>query len=67
MTDQDIETICNRVKRGAKLFFGRDHAGREKIKLIHGPFGIFTERYQLDTDTMNRLRAKLRESVSQVA
>jgi hypothetical protein len=67
MTDEDIEVICKKVSRGAKLYFGRDHAGREKIKLIHGPFGIFTERYQLDNDSMERLKTKLRAENLKVA
>lgn len=62
MTDQDIDSICKKIRRGAKLYFGRDHAGREKIKLVHGPFGVFTERYQLDHDSMGRLKAKLNSS-----
>lgn len=67
MTEDEIDSICTKVSRGAKLYFGRDPAGREKIKLIHGPFGIFTERYQLDRDSMMRLKSKLQAQNIKVA
>jgi hypothetical protein len=46
MTEDDIDRVCLAVKRGARMLVGRDHMGRQKIKLIKGPFGLFVERFE---------------------
>ena len=46
MTENDIDRVCLAVKRGARMLVGRDHMGRQKIKLVKGPFGLFVERFE---------------------
>jgi hypothetical protein len=57
MTEDDIDRVCLAVKRGARMLVGRDHMGRQKIKLIKGPFGLFVERFECteaDVTTITR-------------
>jgi hypothetical protein len=46
MTEAEIDRVCSAVKRGARMLVGRDHMGRQKIKLVKGPFGLFVERFE---------------------
>ncbi len=61
MTDNELSKICTWMTRGAKLYIGRDHAGRSKIKVVHGPLGIFTERYQCDDQDIQELNRRLKK------
>ncbi len=59
MTEADIDRVCTAVKRGARMMVGRDHMGRQKIKLIKGPFGLFVERFECDETEMAIIRSRL--------
>jgi hypothetical protein len=59
MSEADIDRVCLAVKRGARMMVGRDHMGRQKIKLIKGPFGLFVERFECDDAEMAIIRARL--------
>ncbi len=59
MTEADIDRVCLAVKRGARMMVGRDHMGRQKIKLIKGPFGLFVERFECDEAEIDIIRARL--------
>ncbi len=51
--------ICRAVKKGAKLLIGRDHTGRQKLKLVDGPFGLFVERIECDEDDLSFIKKAL--------
>jgi hypothetical protein len=59
MTEADIDHVCLAVKRGARMMVGRDHMGRQKIKLVKGPFGLFVERFECDEAQMAIIRTRL--------
>jgi hypothetical protein len=59
MTESEIDRVCIAVKRGARMMVGRDHMGRQKIKLIKGPFGLFVERFECSEADMATIRARL--------
>jgi hypothetical protein len=71
MSNVDIDRVCLSVRRGARMLVGRDHAGRQKIKLIKGPFGLFVERFECsDADLAlikSRLAIKTEKSKTNVA
>jgi hypothetical protein len=59
VNERDIDQICHWVNKGAKLMIGADHAGRRKIKVVRGPFGLLTERYHCTEQDITLLRRKL--------
>lgn len=52
----EYDQVCDLLSRGAKLMVARDAAGRHKLKLKTGPFGMITKRFTLDHKSMERLR-----------
>ncbi len=63
MTEQEMVRICRLVERGAKLLIGRNPSGGRKIKLVRGPFGMMTERYELTNQELDLLRSKLDQTL----
>jgi hypothetical protein len=61
LLEKDLIRICNSVKRGAKLMVGSDHAGRKKIKLVKGPFGLFVERLECTEKDLEFIRKTLQQ------
>ena len=59
MDDKDISQICEWVNKGAKLFIGRDPFGRSKVKIVRGPLGLLTHRFQCEDSEVTQLRKRL--------
>jgi hypothetical protein len=59
MTESEINRVCTAVKHGARMMVGRDHTGRQKLKIIKGPFGLFVKRYECSEADISVIRAKL--------
>ena len=59
MLEQDINRVCRKISGGAKFSLGRNHAGRSKLKLYSGPFGLFVRRFDLTDADVLRLRQVL--------
>jgi hypothetical protein len=59
MTEAEIDKVCSLIHKGAKLYVGRDHAGRQKLKIVHGPFGLMTERFRCTVEDFQTLRQRL--------
>lgn len=51
MDEEFLAKIRKWKDQNAKILFGRGHAGQCKIKVKHGPGGIFTSRYNVDPET----------------
>jgi hypothetical protein len=64
LSESELNRVCRSIQRGAKLLVGRDHAGRQKIKLVKGPFGLFVERIECNEEDMAFIRHRLKQSVS---
>jgi hypothetical protein len=62
LSDAERIRICKIVKKGAKLLVGRDHSGRQKIKLVKGPFGLFVERFDCTEQDLNFIRNSLQQN-----
>lgn len=67
MTDAEMEKVCNLIQRGGKLFVGRDHVGRQKLKIVHGPFGLLTQRFRCSIEDFEALRHRLSGDKSHLA
>ena len=67
MTENEIVKVSRWLSKGAKLYVGRDHSGRQKIKVVHGPFGIFVDRFQCDEKDIARLKVRPRDAITTAA
>jgi hypothetical protein len=59
LSEKERMRICASVKNGAKFLVGRDHTGRQKIKLVKGPFGLFVERFECTEIDLMQIRNML--------
>lgn len=56
----EYDHLCDLLSKGAKLLIARDAAGRHRLKLRTGPFGMITKRFTLDHKSMEQLRRDFR-------
>ena len=56
-----ITELLRHKARGSEILFGRSHAGKSKIKVKYGPFGLFTKRYSLDHETFELAKRCMRQ------
>jgi hypothetical protein len=59
MNEFDIDRVCKAVKRGARMYIGRDFTGRQKLKIVRGPFGLFVRRYECSEEDLTAIRGHL--------
>lgn len=62
MLESDFNRVCLKIGSGAKFQLGRNHAGRIKLKLYGGPFGMFVRRFDLSDAEILRLRQVLNQT-----
>jgi hypothetical protein len=67
LTENELTKVCGWVIKGAKLYVGRDYSGRAKIKVVHGPLGLFTDRYQCEDRDIEELNRRVQDYKSQHA
>lgn len=58
MTEQELTKVTDWVSKGARLYIGRDHSGRQKIKVSRA-WGILVQRYQCTDSDLSRLKLLL--------
>jgi hypothetical protein len=59
MKTVEASEVILMVKKGAKLFVGRNSIGQPKIKIVRGPFGLFVTRFNIDEQQYELLKSKL--------
>jgi hypothetical protein len=59
MNEIEIDRVCKAVKRGARMYIGRDFSGRQKLKIVRGPFGLFVRRYECSEEDLSAIRGRL--------
>ncbi len=59
MTEEQIQHICKLVHNGGKLYVGREASGRQKLKIVRGPFGLLTERFHCTPEDLKSVRQHL--------
>jgi hypothetical protein len=62
LSESERKRICECVRKGARMLVGRDHTGRQKIKLVKGPFGLFVERIECTETDLIYIRKALSKS-----
>ena len=67
LSETERRRICTAVENGAKLMIGRDPTGRQKIKIVKGPFGLFVERYECSDVDLMQIRKQLTKKSSVAA
>ena len=58
MTEQELTNVTNWVSKGAKLYIGRDHSGRQKIKVTRA-WGLLVQRYQCSESDLAYLKQRI--------
>lgn len=63
MTEQELTKVTDLVAKGAKLYIGRDHSGRQKIK-VSRVWGLLVQRFQCSEHDLVRLKLRLAKKPS---
>ena len=67
MTDVELRKVSRWLTEGGKLFIGTDDDGSQKIKVVHGPLGMFVHRYEISEDQLLNLKEMILKSMSMQA
>jgi hypothetical protein len=59
MKTVEASEVVTMVKKGAKVFIGRNFTGQPKIKIVRGPLGLFVSRFNIDEQQCELLKTKL--------
>lgn len=59
--DQTIERILKRMRRGAKFTVASTFFGQYRLRLRYGPFGVFFSKYEMNRDTYEALRERMKQ------
>jgi hypothetical protein len=59
MTNAELNKVCRWINEGGKLMIGRDASGHQKIKIIHGPLGMFVHRFLITDSELENLKAMI--------
>ncbi len=64
MTDVELRKVGRWLTEGGKLFIGTDDQGSQKIKVVHGPLGMFVHRYEITEPQLLDLKSMILKSMS---
>ena len=64
MTDVELRKVGRWLTEGGKLFIGTDEQGSQKIKVVHGPLGMFVHRYEISEAQLLSLKDMILKSMS---
>ena len=64
MTDVELRKVGRWLTEGGKLFIGTDEQGSQKIKVVHGPLGMFVHRYEINETQLHDLKNMILKSMS---
>ena len=59
MSNNQINKLCSLVQSRAKLFLGRNYLGQQRIKHVHGLFGLRATFYDVDDQTLYLVQKKI--------
>ncbi len=60
MTVDEMNQVQRWIANGGKLLIGRDHSGRQKVKIVHGPLHVFTHRFSVTDEEVAKLKNMLK-------
>jgi hypothetical protein len=67
MTETELNKVCRWINEGGKLMIGRDSSGYQKIKIVHGPLGMFVHRFKITDSELDKLKAMLLSHMNEAA
>jgi hypothetical protein len=67
MTSAELNKVCRWINEGGKLMIGRDASGHQKIKIVHGPLGMFVHRFLITDSELEKLKAMLLTNMQSAA
>lgn len=59
MEANEVEEICAKVQKGAKLMSTRPINGFRHVKLVRGPLGLLTENFRLAESDWEEVKSRL--------
>ncbi len=59
--EKTIAIILKRVARGASFTTASTYFGQYRVRVNRGPFGILTSKYEMNSDTYDALRQRLKQ------
>lgn len=59
--NKTIERILTRMRRGAKFTVASTFFGQYRLRLRYGPFGLFFSKYEINRDTYEELRDRMKQ------
>ena len=62
-----VEKIIKYKKSGAKLMFRQRNSDEQRLKLRHGPAGIFVKRFDMDNETAQMIKNRLKNLDKNIA
>lgn len=61
MNDSETDAILGKIAiwhgKGAKVLLRRGMSGRDRVKVVLGPFGMFTKRFDVGSGTFEQIKA----------
>lgn len=67
MTEVELRKVCRWITEGGKLLIGTDDYGRQKIKVTHGPLGMFVHRFEITENELLALKELILEDMKSAA
>ena len=67
MTQHEFDKICRWLSEGGELFVKRTSLGTFRLKVVHGPMGLFAHRFEVDYDQFTKLKLHIQKSQKLVA
>ena len=64
MTEVELRKVGRWLTEGGKLFIGTDEEGSQKIKVVHGPLGMFVHRYAISEEQLLALKDIILKSMN---
>jgi hypothetical protein len=63
MTEVELRKVSRWIAEGGKLFIGTDDEGCQKIKVVHGPLGMFVHRFEIAEGELLALKELILQSM----
>lgn len=56
MTEVELRKVCRWINEGGQLSINTNDEGHQKIKVVHGPQGMFVHRFEIDEGELLQLK-----------
>lgn len=56
-----IDLIVRKARVSGRVSIAATHYGQFKVRVRHGPFGLLTSKYVVDSETLEALKRQLKQ------